>query len=187
MGDFIKYNDYIINSSKIWLNLMVVEPDLIDVYKEILKIRHLLQNVGKFKEIIRLKSFYLGIDNALSLNLYVKDRKLRKMIHEFCETHQLKSKSEYIETNKVYKRKCDLCDQWSTKPYYEYDSRIFLCENVNCEEYKMGCESCDDVNELIEEREIKFSYKASGNMLIMRQGKIIPFYNITGCYRKYKK
>ena len=69
MADFTKYNDYITNSSKILLMLVSKESSLIDVYKEILCIRHLLLNIADFKDIIRLSDGYDiqdAINNAYS-------------------------------------------------------------------------------------------------------------------------
>ena len=118
--------------------------------------------------------------------IHIKDSNDRKYIHEFCSKKLLYSRSEYNKSNIVYTKKCTGCGLWSTtRYYYDVDELIFYCHQ--CEDNKIGCDrecQCDDVSELITDKEIKYKYVPTGKMIIMKDPSV-TCYKKLGNYRKH--
>ena len=101
----------------------------------------------------------------------IENVKIRKEIHEYCNSKMLTSRSEYVKCHdKVYARKCLGCDRWRYQKYHEegYDL-VFYCDE--CEE-KIGCDQdrcCDEgIDELLLDKEVKLKWMPSGKVIIMK-------------------
>lgn len=184
----LRYPEYQKRYCQTLLLLTVNIPS--DVSKYILHLYQLIieTEIKPIKEHPDLTKFYLKFNNDIKLNLFVENN--RKIIHEFCEQHNLISKSEYKRTETIIARKCTYCNRWTDKHEEGRGDTVFWCDScLNDEDGYgvVGCESCDDIDELIEDKEIKFAYKCNGNMLIMRKNNIVSGYKKSGNYRNRPK
>lgn len=186
------YPEYKERYCEILLLLMKNIP--VDVCKYILFLQQSIiekevETITMFPELIK---FYTKLNSDDKINLVIFDSDIRKIIHQFCEQHELISKSEYKKTESIIARKCTYCDRWTNNHIDNRGDAIFRCDRCgdDSDDYVndvVGCESCDDINDLIADKEIKFAYKCNGNMLIMRKSNIIPGYKKSGNYRKRSK
>lgn len=178
----LSYPEYQDNYIKI--SLLLKETFLPEITNNILYLRHLVTEaeIKPIEQFPRLALFHLNLISVDKIYLEVKESKLRRIIHEFCEQHHLLSRSDY-SVSEILKRQCLGCNNWSEEKMDDWAK--FWCEH--CQECFGYWDEYDDIWEMIDDKEIRCKFACQGEMLVMKRNNIIPNYKQNGNYRKWRR